>query len=695
MHSMFSEEALINAGVDAAHAARLVAAAATIACEHEPAVAWSRISTSLLTPAMPFEVHQHFRDRLFPDWGGSDAVCPLWTPSAEVAGGSNTAAVMREHGFADYAALQRRSVTDPESFWGGTLDRLGIRFRTPPARMLDPDSSVRSPHWLPGAELNIVESCFQASADATAILFGKASGQRGRMSYGELDTLSNRFAGTLRNEGFRPGDTIAVVIDMTPDSVAAYLGIVKAGCAAVSIAESFAAPEIAKRLRITRAGAVITRRCLVRGGKVLPLYEKVIQADGPRTILLDDPDGAGTSATPLRTGDVSWRDVLSTDTRFDVQIGPAQQVINILFSSGTTGDPKAIPWDQVTPIKCASDGHYHHDIHPGDVVCWPTSLGWMMGPWLIFATLINRGTVALFDEVPTGRAFGEFVADAGVTMLGVVPSLVRHWRAGGCMKGLEWSRIRAFSSTGECSNPDDMHYLMHLAGYRPIIEYCGGTEIGGGYITSTVIQPNVPSAFSGPALGSELVILDESGAPSKSGELFLVPPGLGLSGRLINADHDAVYFDGTPPGPCGETLRRHGDVMRRLPGGFFRAHGRADDTMNLGGIKVSSAEIERILLQIPGIRECAAIAVPSTGGGPDRLVIFAGLSDDADEPAGGWLKHMQQVIRSELNPLFRLADVRMVERLPRTASNKVMRRLLRSEYETGGGGTIQSSRDDF
>ena len=116
--------------------------------------------------------------------------------------------------------------------------------------------------------------------------------------------------------------------------------------------------------------------------------------------------------------------------------------------------------------------------------------------------------MALYDGLPTERGFGEFVQDAGVTMLGVVPSLVRAWKNTECMKGLDWRKIKAFSSTGECSNPEDMLFLMSLAEYRPVIEYCGGTEIGGGYITGTLIQPAAPATFTTPALGSDLVILD-------------------------------------------------------------------------------------------------------------------------------------------------------------------------------------------
>src|SRR5206468_5582427 len=123
-------------------------------------------------------------------------------------------------------------------------------------------------------------------------------------------------------------------------------------------------------------------------------------------------------------------------------------------------------------------------------------------------------------NAPTTTAFGNFVQEAKVTMLGLVPSLVAAWRQSGCMRGRDWSAIRAFSSTGECSNPDDMLYLMHLAGYRPIIEYCGGTEIGGGYVSATMVQPNALSTFTTPCMGLDFVIIDEAGKATDVGEAF-------------------------------------------------------------------------------------------------------------------------------------------------------------------------------
>lgn len=601
---------------------------------------------------------------------------PAWTPSPEFIGTTNIAWLMQRAGAATYEALHEWSVRNREAYWELAIERLGIRLQRPFRRVMDLSRGVEAPAWLPGAQLNIVESCLTAPADSPAIIYQSEGGAMGTMTVKELDAMAGRVASNLCRRGYVPGDALAILMPMTAECVAIYLGIIQAGCVAVSIADSFRPKEIARRLKLANAAAVFTQDFALRGGKELPLYDNVVEADGPPAIVLPTADRLRVA---LRPEDCAWTDFLQSAPGSKVIPRAPSDPINILFSSGTTGDPKVIPWTHTTPIKCAADGHFHQNIQPGDVVVWPTNIGWMMGPWLIFAALINRATIGLYYGAPTGREFCKFVQEAKVTVLGLVPSLVKAWRDGNSTQGLDWSAIKVFSSTGECPVSEDMRWLMSQAGGRPVIEYCGGTEIGGAYITGTVTRPCIPGTFNTPALGLDIAILNENGKPAGAGEVFLVPPSIGLSNTLLNKDHDEVYFAGTPPGENGETLRRHGDRMESLPGGYWRALGRADDTMNLCGIKVSSVEIESVLNFVPGVVEAAAIAV-SPDGGPGRLVIYAAYS-------GGWGKGdlaaaMQNAIKRDLNPLFKIHDVVLIDALPRTSSNKIMRRTLRDWYSS-------------
>jgi acetyl-CoA synthetase len=601
---------------------------------------------------------------------------PAWVPSPAFINTTNMAWLMKRVGVDSYEELHRWSVQHREEFWKLVIGRLDIRLRRPFSRVMDLSGGVESPRWLPGARLNIVESCFTAPAKSPAIIYQPEGGEIKSMSVKELEALSQNVAANLKRLGFSAGDPLAIIMPMTAEAVAIYLGIIMAGSIVVGIADSFQPREIAQRLKTSKARAVFVQDVNERDHRQLPLYANVIQAAGPMAIVLPARDKIQMT---MRPGDVQWNDFLQAITPEQTHIADPGDTINILFSSGTTGDAKAVPWTQTTPLKCAMDAHFHQNVHPGDVLVWPTNMGWMMGPWLVFASLLNRATLGLFYGAPTGREFGEFVQNSKTTMLGVVPGLVKTWRNSRCMDGLDWSHIKLFSSTGECSSADDMAWLMQLAGGKPVIEYCGGTEIGGGYIAGTLTKTCEPGTFNAPALGLDIVILDVNGHPTDSGELFIVPPSIGLSTTLLNQDHHEIYFSGTPKSADGRSLRRHGDQMQKIDKGYWSALGRADDTMNLGGIKVSSEEIESVLGSAPGVHEVAAVGV-SSGEGPSSLVVFAVCPGRHHGNRDELLNRMQEHIRRELNPLFKIHDLVLVDALPKTNSNKVARKLLREQW---------------
>ena len=598
-----------------------------------------------------------------------------WKPSQKVIENSNIHRTMTDLGIEKYEDFWRWSVDEKTLFWAKTLSNLKIPFLKKFNSILDVSKGTEKASWLEGAKMNIVDACFQRDEQSIALIVQDNSGEIRKITHKSLLELVGQIANGLRETGIERGDFIAIDMPMTLESVAIYLAGIKAGNPVVTIADSFTPKEISIRLKITRPKLIFTQDYLFRAGKKIPLYEKILEVNPPKTIVFQ----ADHELLELRKDDLYFSGFLSEKTDFNTVPQNPNDPITILFSSGTTGEPKAIPWTQTTPIKCACDGFYHHDIHVEDVVCWPTNLGWMMGPWLIFATLINRATVALYYGAPMEEGFGKFVENAKVTMLGVVPSIVRHWKNSQCMEQFDWSSIKCFSSTGEVSNPEEMKYLMSLGKHKPVIEYCGGTEIGGGYVTSTLVQENIPGTFSTQALGGEFVLLNEEQEQTEQGEVFILPPILGLSNSLLNKDHFEVYYKDTPVYQ-NKLLRRHGDELQKLPNGYYKAQGRVDDAMNLGGIKVSSIQIEELVNMFNFIKESAAIAVSPKGGGPGDLVIYFVPQKDFLIPEN-LLTQIQSLIKNEINPLFKVKEIISIDLLPRTASGKVMRRELRALYE--------------
>ncbi|MDE0807569.1 MAG: AMP-binding protein [Longimicrobiales bacterium] len=605
----------------------------------------------------------------------------VWSPDLE-RDRTNLARFMELAGVDSYQHMHEQSCSDRSGFWKMVVERLSIQFGEESASVLSSRNDPKNPEWFAGATMNIVDSCFSAPAERPAVVTRKeGSTELAVTTYGQLEEQVNRVAKGLKDHGFSVGDRIALYVPMTLECVVAYLGIIRAGCCAVSIADSFSSEELAKRLELAEANGLITVDTQTRGGKTLPMYPKAVDAGAPKTVVIPEDSEPSDS---LREGDLTWQQLIDNDGNCEKIIGDPYQPINILFSSGTTGTPKAIPWNHLTPIKAAMDGHLHQDVRPDDVVAWPTNIGWMMGPWLIFASLINKATIALFEGNPGGQEFTDFVEDADVSILGVVPALVKTWKTNGSMKSKRWSSLRVFSSTGEPSNRKDYLWLMSRTDYRaPVIEYLGGTEIGGGHITGTLIQPASPSTFTTMALGIDSAIVTDGGGfanENEAGELFLIPPSIGLSQILLSAEHDDVYYQGCPAGPAGEVLRRHGDRIRRLSQGFYKVEGRMDDTMNLGGIKIGSLELERVLETHPAIGECAAVGIAPPDGGAEQLVIYVVPSPGADVQPAQMKSDLDRELSRSMNPLFRVSEVIVMDQLPRTASNKLMRRKLQESY---------------
>lgn len=676
---------------------------------HCPPAMWRLVSKELLHPQQPHALHRFMYNSIYKDWDHANkGPPPAWFPTQEMARQTNLGRIMEVHGkkllgssyyspIESFSAFQKFSAEHPEIYWSLVLNEMSIQFHIPPKCIYTPsDASRPNGTWLQGAYLNVAECCLSVKPsigklDTSTAIIWRDEGHTSlhSMTYAELRASVNQVANALDLLGFVKGDVFAIDMPMNTNCILIYLALILAGYVVASIADSFSAPEIATRMRISKAKAIFTQDVILRGGKTLPLYSRVTEAKSPFTIVL--PANGENLQVTLQNGDMSWDKFLASTNQlsrpWDYQVvqQPIEAYTSILFSSGTSGEPKAVPYSHLAPIRLGAEGWAHNDVRVGDVFIWPTNLGWMVGPMLVYATFLTGGTLGLFNGSPLGRGFGEFVQDAGATILGTVPSIVKAWRQSSCMDGLDWSKIRLISSTGEASNVDDDLWLSARAFYKPVIEPCGGTELAAAFLQGCLLQPQALAAMSTPSMTTSVVILDEQNVPYPDnqpckGEITLMPM-LGASHSLLNADHNKIYYEDMPVYK-GVTLRRHGDMFERTIGGFYKSHGRVDDTMNLGGIKTSAVEIERVCSKASEhIIETAAIAVPPEGGGPDQLVMFVVLADTAGPSltADYLKKAFTKALQAGLNPYFKVAVVMVIAELPRTATNKVLRRVLRSQ----------------
>jgi len=385
----------------------------------EEELTWQRLC-ELLRPTDSFELHSALYKHVYRN-RGSCSIRPLWLPTKESRQKSNIAKLMQTAKCDTYDDLYKWSI-GPKSrseYWESAIAQLEIKFETAPSSIFDTTEGIARATYLPDARLNIAKSCFRRPSSDVAIVFANESEPTvlREWTFKDLDRLSNQVANALQSIGLVSGDTMGICMPMSAECIAIYLGMVKAGVTVVSIADSFSAIEIETRLRLSKAKGIFTQDVIFRGAKYLGLYERVLEAlkslesnqsneQGPLKcvvvpgmLVVDGTTATHPSAAaqfrPAPGLDIAWTEFLqgggNNSEYFEPVILPASHATNILFSSGTTGEPKAIVWSQATPIKAAIDGAMHQDVKMGEVVCWPTNIGTFVCLFLTtFFSIIER-----------------------------------------------------------------------------------------------------------------------------------------------------------------------------------------------------------------------------------------------------------------------------------------------------------------
>jgi acetyl-CoA synthetase len=559
-----------------------------------------------------------------------------------------------------------------ENFWDLAINKLNIKWHKKySGHLLDvshPDEVV----WCKDGKLNIIESCLHKN-DKTAFKFKKESNETiDILSYNQLYENIRKLSHGLKSI-LKPNEKVIFYSPFSIEIIELFMACIAIGAIPVLVSDSFSVEELNIRIKLTEAKFIVCNPQYIYNEKIIPLEEKIFSSSIENIIWIGEIPKINSSKNQI-----NYTTCITNESSEPIpyHYASSNDTCILLFSSGTTSTPKVIPWTHLTPLKCATDAQLIQNINVNDTVCWATSMGWMMAPWLIFAGLINEASIALYQGSPTQIDFLNFTVNSKVTVLGLVPSIVNVWKEKNIEPPKNWI-IRYFSSTGEASHPSTYYFLYHLNKMNaPILEYCGGTEIGGAYIASTTELPLMMSAFN--TIAPSLTL--EFGSPNDPNELYIIPPSIGLSQKLLNKNHKEVYYDSS----FSNYKRKHGDGMQSITYNnhlFYRSIGRVDDTMNLGGIKISSLEIENCLSTHPFVKEIAAIGYVTNSFGAEQLVIYVVTKTIQTEVSKDiLLKELQQILSKKLNPLFKIFAIEFINELPRTSSNKVMRRSLKELF---------------
>jgi acetyl-CoA synthetase len=616
-----------------------------------------------------------------------------WNPTTDYIEGANVTRLARAHGLAGIDELRARSVQDTAWYWDAAATDLGLRFRTPYSRVLDLRNGIEHPDWFVDATLNIVDSCLlrwrDEAPDRVAVVHEDEAGQIRELTFGQLATEVARAARGLRDLGIGAGDAVAIYLPMVPEAVIACYAVASLGAVLVPLFSGFASTAIASRLEDAKAKAVIVADTTTRRGRALPLLPQVkaalAQCPCVRHVIVV-PNGADHPPEYVGAQMVLWPQLVSLDAPLAPREVDAMHPLLLAYTSGTTGRPKgAVHTHAGFLVKTASEVAYSFDIKPRGVFSWVTDMGWIMGPLSVFGTHANGATLLLYEGSPdrpdTNRLW-RLVERHGVTMLGVSPTLVRALRSADRDPAPDLSSVHVLGSTGEPWDPESYEWLARdvFGGRVPVINFSGGTEVGGSFLAPYPVEPIRSCSLGGPSLGMDVDVVDDIGRSVRGqvGELVCRQPWPSMTRGIWKDDERYLqaYWSRFPG------IWTHGDFAMVDNDGQWFILGRSDDVMNVAGKRLAPAEVESVMITHPRVAEAAAVGVPDPVKGETVWAFWVTRSDDGteidDQTADQVGADIAALVGRELGKPFTPSRVWRVAALPKTRSAKIMRRAIRA-----------------
>ncbi len=594
----------------------------------------------------------------------------LWAPSDDAWTATAAGRFATRHGHDTYAALHAWSVADLDRFWGAVADDLGVRWRGAPSAVLG-ERRMPGAEWFPGGTLSYSEHALAAAADRpddVAVVARSQTRGGSELTWGELASQVARCAAGLRRLGVGPGDRVAAYAPNVPETLVAFLATASLGATWSSCAPEFGTRSVIDRLGQVEPVVLLAvdgyrygTRAIDRTGEV-----EAIRAALPslrHTITLRY---LGTGASD------GWAELLAgpdpgPPTHAAV---PFDHPLYVLFSSGTTGLPKAIVHGHggitLEHLKVLT---LHQDLTPADRFCWFTTTGWMMWNYLVSGLLVGA-TIVLFDGDPAHPDLGtlwDLAADTGTTVLGASAPFLMACRK----EGLEPSAgsLRWVGSTGAPLPAEGFRWVADAVGV-PVSSISGGTDVCTAFLGTSPLLAVRAGEISCALLGCDVAAVHPDGSPCPPGELgelvIRAPmPSMPVRfwGDTDGSRYRAAYFEDIPG------VWRHGDWVTFTADGAATITGRSDATLNRGGVRLGTSDFYAVVEALPEVADSLVVHLEGDDGGAGELILFVALAEGADAP-DDLGRRIAAALRSELSPRHVPDRLEVVAAIPRTLSGK-------------------------
>ena len=589
-----------------------------------------------------------------------------------------------------YEEAYRRALDDPEGFWGDAAAAIDWDRRWD--RVLD-DSAAPFFRWFSGGRLNTCHNALDrhvaaGHGDRVALIYDSpVTGTVQRFTYAELTGRVARVAGAMRALGVGPGDRVVVYMPMVPEAVIAMLACARLGAVHSVVFGGFAAPELAARIEDCAPKLILSASCGIEVARIVaykPLLDAALdiaQHKVSGTLILQRPQ-CEAAMTPGRDHD--WADAEAAAEPAECVSVAATDPLYILYTSGTTGQPKGIVRDNGGhAVALAWTMGAIYGVKAGEVYWAASDIGWAVGhSYIVYAPLLAGCTTLLYEGKPVGTpdagAFWRVTADHGVSVLFTAPTAFRAIKRddpdGRHLARYDLSRFRTLFLAGERCDPDTLAWAEALL-QVPVIDHWWQTETGWPICADPMglePMPVKPGSPTKPMPGWDVRVLGPDGADLAAGEIGVLacrlpmPPGAAPTLWRAEARFRSAYLEAYPG------FYTTGDAGMIDEDGYVFVMSRVDDVINVAGHRLSTGQIEEVLASHPDVAECAVIGAADALKGQvplGLLVLKAGVARPHDTIAA----EAVQLVRDRIGPVAAFKTAMVVDRLPKTRSGKILR----------------------
>ncbi|MDC4231947.1 MAG: AMP-binding protein [Nitrosopumilus sp.] len=595
---------------------------------------------------------------------------------------------MKKHNISSLDELSIKSKNNLEWFWESVDKDIGIIWDEPYTKTLDMSNGIAWSKWFVNGKTNMYKSSVEKFTKQTpnkiAYHFISENGIETKLSYFELNSKVSKLANGLKSLGVKKGDIIAIYLPMIEEAIVSILAAAKIGAIQTIIFSGYSSESLQIRLQDCHAKILLTSDGFNRKGKDVSqkttIESAIIDTDIEKIIMVSY---MGIDQYKKSEKIQFYDELISNQSdSCDTEIMDSEDPLFILYTSGTTGKPKGVIHTHGGfSVFAGHQASYLVDIHQNDTLFWPADVGWITGlVWNVYGLLIMGASAIIYDgalDYPTEDRIWQILSKHNATIFGISPTAVRLFKKNNAqpLKKYSLDKLRNIPTTGEPLDEDSWWWLFEKVGNKkiPIMNLSGGTEIGGAMLSVFPGMKLKPSTVGIPVPGMNLDIVDDDGnsVREKNGYLVIKSPWPAMTRGLLHDDDRYIktYWSRF------ENIWFHGDYVFADSDNLWYMHGRTDDVINVSGHRMSTSEIEHIVISHKKISDAASISIPDSITGEAIVVFFVADKKKYTNLEFEVIEHISKRIGKIAKPkyVFQLSD------LPKTRTGKIMRRLLKTK----------------